>query len=125
MTSAYTVYEFYLEPADLKGKPHTVKVERAAVKDVFNSRIKHTEPKIVLKFANRLKVMPLNKTQAEAMITVAQSDLIEKWVNVEIVITPARTAKAQDTITITAVEGASATPKQPAGPAPAEAAEKF
>lgn len=51
--NAYDLYEFYLEPRDLQEKAHRVKVERAVVKEVFNSRAKKNEEKIILHFAGK------------------------------------------------------------------------
>jgi len=118
MTTAYAVYKFYLKPADLHGQPQAVTVEAATVEDVFNPRIKRNEQRIVLRFANRHKLLACNKTQAEAMIAIAGTDEIEKWVGQAITITPARTPKGQDTITITIGQPKPANGNGKAKPAP-------
>lgn len=102
MTSAYTVYEFYLEPADLRGQTHTVVIAAASVRDIFNPRIKRNEEKIVLAFAGRHKKLPLNKTQTEAMIAATSTDIIERWIGATITLSPAIAPNKQATIQIAA-----------------------
>lgn len=99
--NAYDLYEFYLEPRDLQGKAHQVKVERADVKEVFNSRLKKKEEKIVLRLEGKKKVFPLNKTQVGQMIEITGTPLTEKWAGASMVIVPGQASNGKDTIVIT------------------------
>jgi len=101
MTSAYTVYTFYLAAADLQGQPHTVTIAAVNVRNIHNPRTLKDDQKIVLTFVKRNKVLALNKTQAEQMMAVTGTDVIEKWRDRQIVLLPART-RGKDTITIAA-----------------------
>src|SRR3990167_4002931 len=95
MPSIYDVYQFYLKPEDLGAQSHTVTVGSVAVEEVFNPRIKRNEQRVVIGFAGWLlpfaacqkKVMPLNKTQATALIGAAQTDDYNRWLGVRVVLT--------------------------------------
>jgi len=99
--NAYDLYEFYLEPRDLQEKAHPVRVEGAKVKEVFNSRAKKNEEKIVLRFAGKKKMFVLNKTQTGQMIEITGTPIIEKWIGASVVIVPGRAPNGKDTIVIT------------------------
>jgi hypothetical protein len=101
MPSAYDIYTFYLEPEDLRGQSNTVTIETAKVEEIFNPRAKRNEKRIVVSFAGKKKVFPLNKTQAGALIEAAKTDDFSKWPGVQIIITPANTSNGKATITIT------------------------
>lgn len=101
MPSAYDVYTFYLEPADLKGQSHAVKIIKAHVEPVFDPILKKGVLRIVLSFENRKKVMPLNKTQVGALIEIFGTDDYSQWVGKEITLTPATATNRKYTIAIT------------------------
>jgi hypothetical protein len=79
MTSIFSIYEYFLSPEDLKNKEHTVTIQAARVTEVWSDKDKCNHKKIVLSFPGRARVMALNKTQAEAVMTIANTDEIEKW----------------------------------------------
>jgi len=99
--NAYDLYIFYIEPADLKGQAHRVRVENVEVADTFNPRTKQKEKKIILRLAGKKKVLGLNKTRTGAMIDITGTAEIEQWIGVEIVIEPGRQS-GKDTIVISA-----------------------
>src|SRR5689334_22091426 len=101
--NAYDLYTFYIEPADLKGLPHRVKIIAADVKETFNPRTKAKDKQIVLKFAGKQKVLGLNKTRAGTMIEITGTPDFEKWVGIEIVIRPGKQS-GKDTVVIEAVQ---------------------
>jgi hypothetical protein len=101
MPSAYDVYTFYLEPADLKGQSHSVKIMKAHVEPVFDPNLKRGVPRILLSFENRKKVLPLNKTQVGALIEIFGTDDYSQWLGKEITLTPATASNRKDTIAIT------------------------
>lgn len=100
MTSIYDLYEFYLEPTDLKDRAHLVQVQSARVESMFNPRSTKKDQKVVLRFINRRKAMILNKTQAAAMMEITGKDDFTKWAGVEIVLVADRASNGRDTIRI-------------------------
>jgi hypothetical protein len=100
MTSALTIYDFYLSADDLQDKPHKVKIQTVEVKDVYSEKDKKYHKKIVLHFEKRLKLMALNKTQVEQLIDITGTDQYEQWVNWEIGIRPMKFNRASNTIEI-------------------------
>lgn len=100
MPSIYDLYEFYLEPADLKDKAHLVQVQSAKVEEMFNPRSPKKERKVVLRFVNRRKAMILNKTQAASMMELSGTDDFSKWVGQEVVLVADRARNGKDTIRI-------------------------
>lgn len=102
--SIYDLYEFYLEPKDLRDKAHVVKVESVRVDNVINPRARKPEKKIILKFENRRKSMILNKTQAGDVSEIAKTDDYTKWKGVELVLVSGRASNGRDTIVVTTRE---------------------
>lgn len=103
-TSIYDLYEFYLEPRDLKDKAHVVTVESVKVDNVINPRAHKPERKIVLRFVSRRKSMILNKTQAGAMMEITGTDDYNKWKGAEVVLVSGRAGNGKDTIVVTTRE---------------------
>src|SRR3989337_35912 len=68
MPSAFDLYEFYLQAADLQGRSITTTIAGVVVKDVWDPRRKHNEKRLVLSFVGKKKKLPLNKTQGAAAI---------------------------------------------------------
>jgi hypothetical protein len=99
--SALDVYDFYLDPQDLKGQSHAVVIEKAQVVPIYDPQLKTKVPRIVLTFVNRKKKMPLNKTQVGALIEILGTDDYNQWAKVEITLTPAMASNRKDTIAIT------------------------
>lgn len=107
--NAYDLYTFYIEPADLKGQAHKVKVEGVEVAEVFNPGRKKNEQKIILHLIEKKKVLSLNKTRAKQMIDITGTPEIEQWKGVEIVIEPAKQS-GKDTILIKAPQQVQSAP---------------
>lgn len=102
--SIYDLYEFYLEPRDLKEKAHVVVVESVRVDSVINPRARKPEKKIVLRFVNRRKSMILNKTQAGALAEITGTDEYMTWKGAEVVLVEDRAVNGRPTIKITTRE---------------------
>lgn len=100
MPSALDVYEFYLDAADLKGQSHVVVIEKVQVTPIYDPVMKTRVPRIVLTFVNRKKKMPLNKTQAAALIEILGTDDYSQWAKAEITLTPAQASNRKNTIVI-------------------------
>lgn len=101
MASIYDIYTGYIEPKDLQGKARNLTIRSASIGDVYNARIRHNEKKILVSFAEAKKVLVCNKTQAESIAEIAGDDY-EQWTGVRLTLSPAKTDKGQDTITIKA-----------------------
>jgi len=102
MPSAFDLYTFYLEPSDLKSQTHRVKIASAKAEPVFDPITKRDQQKIVLRFEQRKKIMPLNKTQVGALIEIAGTDDYTKWPGTEVLLTASIASNKKETITITA-----------------------
>jgi hypothetical protein len=100
MPSVHDLYEFFLEPADLKEKAHLVQIQSAKPDNTFNPRSNKPEKKLVLRFVNRRKAMILNKTQAAAMLNITGTDDYTKWIGIEVVLVADRATNGRDTIRI-------------------------
>lgn len=68
----------WLRPEDLQGRTVLVTVEETSVEGIRQAD-GSTEQRIVLKFAGKSKRLILNKTQAESMTKIAQTDIFEQW----------------------------------------------
>jgi hypothetical protein len=99
--NAYDLYTFYIEPADLKGQAHKVRIVAADVKETFNPRTKQKDKQIVLRFAGKQKVLGLNKTRAGKMIEITGTPDFDEWAGVDIVIKPGKQS-GKDTVVIEA-----------------------
>jgi hypothetical protein len=101
MPSIYEIYEYYLEPRDLKDKAHVVNVASARCETMPNPRTRKPEKKIVVRFENRRKSMILNKTQAGALGEISGTDDYTKWVGTEVVLVAGTATNGKNTIVIT------------------------
>ncbi len=101
MPSAYDIYVFYLEPDDLRGQSHAVKVLNCKLEPVFDPLTKRDINKLVLYFEAKKKTLPLNKTQVSKMIEISGTDDYTKWAGTQITITPATAPNKKQTIAIT------------------------
>jgi hypothetical protein len=99
--SAFDLYTFYLEPSDLRGQSHSLMIETVTIEEVFNPRVKRNEKRLMVSFVGKKKILPLNKTQAGALVEIAGTDDYSKWSGMIVTITPARASNGKDTITIT------------------------
>lgn len=63
-----TVYDWYptrfICAHDLRGRAHTVQIEKWVEEAVYNRETRETEQRLVLYFAGKHKGFPLNKTNA-------------------------------------------------------------
>lgn len=102
--SIYDLYQFYLEPRDLKEKAHLVTIESVRVEEFPNQKTFKKEKKLVLRFVNRRKAMILNKTQAGAVCEITGTDEFMKWKGSEVVLVEDATGNGKKTIRITTRE---------------------
>jgi signal recognition particle subunit SEC65 len=101
MPSIYDIYEFYLEPKDLKDKAHVVIVQSVKREEVPNPRTHKKEGRIVVRFEKARKTMIMNKTQAGAMAEIAGTDDYTKWVGTEVVLVAGVAVNGKNTIVVT------------------------
>ncbi len=55
----------------------------------------------MLRFKNKKRVMPLNKTQTADLIAITGADNYDKWPGWVVILTPGTSSSKKDTITIT------------------------
>lgn len=101
MTSAYDLYKFYLEPADLRGQSHSVTIASVKPEQIFDTITKRDITKLLITLEEKKKKLPLNKTQVGALIKITGTDDYTKWTGTKITITPATAPNRKETITIT------------------------
>lgn len=102
----------WLKAETLQGRTRGVVVATSTVEELYNTREKHKEWKIVLGFHGKTLRLVLNKTQALTMVQITGEDDSAKWIGHPINLTPARTQNGQDTIVISG-------PQKSSAPAPA------
>lgn len=102
MATIRDLFTFYLKAEHLRGQSVVVHIESCAVDQVFNPRIKRTEPKLLIRFHGKKLALCVNKTQASAIEQIAKTDDYEKWVGHAIMLTPTALDRGEATITITA-----------------------
>jgi hypothetical protein len=104
----------YLKAADLKGKPHVVKIERAPVETFKNGG--DDDRKVVLYFSGKAKPLPLNMTNFDAVADIAGDDTAD-WPGHSIEVFPTTTelrGKVVDCIRIRAPAQSSLKPTKAA-----------
>lgn len=102
MPSAYDLFVFLLEPADLQGKSHALTIKAVDVEEVYNPRAKRTLPALVVTFEHARKHMKLNKTQCAALIKLTGTDDYSQWPGARVILTPADAPNGRQTIVVTA-----------------------
>lgn len=89
----------WLKAADLQGRAHRLKVERATVEEVRQSD-GSKELKIIVTFVGAKKKLIANKTQALALADAAKTEEFGRWSGLTVILEPGRTRNGQDTINI-------------------------
>lgn len=103
-----TVEELYpsrfLRCEDLKGRKYVLIIAHVEL-ERMRSRFEKTEQwKAVLYFVGAQKGLVLNKTQALVIKALAGSGEFERWVGIEVTLSPARD-RGKDTIAVSAAPG--------------------
>ena len=89
----------WLVADDLQGRQATVRISGVKVEDL-RQRDGSKEPRIVLSFAGKSKLLALNKTQAKALEEITGTDLFEKWIEAQVILAPAVASNGKGTIAI-------------------------
>lgn len=88
----------WLKAADLQGRAHRLKVERATVEEV-RQQDGSKELKIIVAFEKAKKRLICNKTQALALADAAHTEEFARWAGLTVVLEPA-VSRGKDTINI-------------------------
>ena len=80
--SVYDLYEFYLEPRDLK-KAHLVTVANVRVENVINPRAREAGAEDRAEFLNREEDDP-EQDPGGAMVDLTGTDIYSKWIGHEV-----------------------------------------
>lgn len=98
----------WLKAEHLQARTRGVTIETSTDEELYNTREKRKEWKIVLGFCGKSLRLVLNKTQSLTMAQITGEDDSAKWIGHQINITPARTSNGQDTIIISAPQAKAA-----------------
>lgn len=88
----------WLKAADLQGRAHRLKVERATVEEV-RQQDGSKELKIIVAFEKAKKRLICNKTQALALADAAHTEEFARWAGLTVVLEPT-VSRGKDTINI-------------------------
>ena len=115
----------WLKAADLQGRAHRLKVERATVEEV-RQQDGGKELKIIVTFEKAKKRLICNKTQALALADAAHTEEFARWAGLTVILEPA-VSRGKDTINIRQLPPAQGNQGNGAGatqsPAPAAGAD--
>ena len=88
----------WLKAADLQGRAHRLKVERATVEEVRQAD-GSKELKVIVTFEKAKKRLICNKTQALTLADAAHTEEFNRWAGLTVILEPAVT-RGKDTINI-------------------------
>ena len=91
----------WLKAEDLQGRAAAVVVEAATVEEIRQPDGKK-EGRVVVAFRGKAKKLILNKTQAEALVALAKSDVFADWVGLSLTLEPATASNRKPTIVVKA-----------------------
>ncbi|MCB0093936.1 MAG: hypothetical protein KDE54_38890 [Caldilineaceae bacterium] len=69
----------WIHPDDLQGKTVNVFIEKVTIEKLWSAFDKEHVEKIVLWFHGKTKQLPLNVTQAQALVTITDTDFVMDW----------------------------------------------
>ena len=69
----------WIHPHDLQGKTVNVFIEKVTIEKLWSAFDKEHVEKIVLWFHGKTKQLPLNVTQAQALVTITDTDFVMDW----------------------------------------------
>jgi hypothetical protein len=102
MPSIRDIFTFYLKAEHLQGRTAIVAIASCEVEEVFNPRIRHNEPRLILRFHGKKLALACNKTQAAALEQITGMDDYSKWIGHTVALSPNRAHNGKDTIAISA-----------------------
>lgn len=102
-TSIYDIYEFYLKAEHLRGVPAKVTIKQVSVTEIFIPNLNQKQPRLLVRFVGKKLVLILNKTHAADLARIAGTGEFSKWVGMSVILSPTKTERGKDTISISAV----------------------
>ena len=99
MPSIYDIYQFYIEPDEVKDSPRPLIISQATLDKVFKPGENKREPIVILHFYGEKKVLTCNKTRAADMEKITGTDDYTKWMGTRVVLTAGKTS-GKDTVVI-------------------------
>ncbi len=100
MPSIRDLYAFYLTADHLQGRSVVVHISSVAVEELWNSKSKRKEPKLVVRFHNKKLALACNKTQATQLERITGSDDYTHWVGHTVTLSPTKAPSGTNTIAI-------------------------
>ena len=95
----------YLRAADLGGQAVTVKITRVDL-EVFHGRDGSERPALVLSFEKARRRLILNKTQANTLVRVLQSERLADWPGKSVTLAPGQAPNGKQTILVKEAQNA-------------------
>ena len=89
----------WLVADDLQSRQATVRISGVKVEEL-RQQTGSKEPRIILSFAGKSKLLACNKTQARALEEITGTDLFEKWIDAQVILAPAVASNGKPTIAI-------------------------
>ena len=96
---ASEVYNMWLKAEDLGGKAVSVKIARVDL-EVFHGRDGSERPALVLTFDKARRRLILNKTQANTLVRVLQSERLADWPGKSVTLAPGQAPNGKQTIMV-------------------------
>lgn len=126
MPNYKTAFGSFLKTEDLQGRAVRLTIESVSSEDIESDRGK--EKKLVARFAGKEKGLVLNRTNADSIAEIADSEDTDDWAGISIVLFPDKTkfgGKTVDCMRIRAVQAngsgkKAAPPPPPPDPEPVE-----
>lgn len=93
----------WLKAHHLADKRPTVAIESVTVEPLYNPRTKREEPKLIVAFYRKTLRLILNKTQAQTLAQITQTDDYMRWVGQRVVLSAGTAPNGAPTIVISPV----------------------
>jgi hypothetical protein len=100
MPSIRDLYPFYLTADHLQNRSVVVHISSVTVEELWNSKSKRKEPKLVVRFHNKKLALACNKTQATQLERLTGSDDYTHWIGHTITLSPTKAPSGTNTIAI-------------------------
>jgi len=96
----------WLRAEHLQERRPTVTIQTVTVESLFNPRTKKNEPRLILAFFKKELRLPLNKTQAQALVDITGTDDYTLWHAYQVVLSAGVAPNKAATIVISPVPDA-------------------
>jgi len=102
---ASDVYPLWLRAEDLQNRAVTVRISKVDL-EVFHGRDGSERPALVLTFDKARRRLILNKTQANTLVRVLQSERLADWPGKSVTLAPGQAPNGKQTILVKEAQNA-------------------